>query len=291
LKTIISGMSIEEAAADAIGGRRGLKIGFDPSGISYAMALAMRRRFKGQVSLIPLKGSLSLLRARKSRSELEVIRKGIKLSEAAFRVALGKSDGGTTESGLAESIDVTARGMGAEGPAFETIVAGGKRAALVHAHPTGRKLSGAVVVDWGVRQGGYCTDETRTLVFGRVRVELRRLHRIVLDAQSRAIDAIRPGVRASDVDRAARDLIADAGYGSAFGHGLGHGVGLEVHERPYVGANSVDIIEEGMVFTVEPGVYLADVGGVRVEDMILVNRDGPELLTGLPRGLDPDEYL
>jgi Xaa-Pro aminopeptidase len=290
LRAVVYKASADEAVADILGGYDGLRLGFDPSAITYAGVLALRRKMRVIAHIVPLKGSLAALRARKSRSELILIRMGISLAEKAFLMALEEVRSGGTESGFAASIDRAARGMGAEGPAFETIVAGGKNGALVHARPSRRKLAGAVVVDWGIAYEGYKTDTTRTVVFGRVAPELRRAHRLVLDAQESAFERIRPGARARDVDGAARELIEKAGYGDAFGHSLGHGVGLEVHERPFVGKNSREVLEEGMVITVEPGIYLSGVGGVRVEDMVLVKRSGPELLTSLPRSMDTGDY-
>jgi Xaa-Pro aminopeptidase len=146
------------------------------------------------------------------------------------------------------------------------------------------------VVDWGVRYNGYYTDMTRTLAFGRIPPSLRKAYNVVIEAQERAIGMIRPGVKAADVDQAARGIIEKEGYGPYFGHGLGHGVGLEVHERPHIANMSRDVIEEGMVFTIEPGIYLPEKGGIRVEDMVLVKSGGAELLTTLPRSLDPSDY-
>lgn len=267
-----------------------LKLGFDPALITYAGILSIRRHLRGKASLVPLKGSLALLRARKSRLELEKIRMGIRIAEKAFKEALSGVDGDTREVDLALAVDTAARMGGAEGPAFETIVASGPRGALVHASPSGRRLRGAVVVDWGVLHGGYCTDATRTVAFGRVPGELRKAHRLVLEAQERAMEKMVPGARAHDVDRAAREVIEKAGLGDAFGHGLGHGVGLEVHERPFLGKTSRDVLDEGMVVTNEPGIYLTGLGGIRVEDMVLVTSHGPEPLTTLPRALDPSAY-
>jgi len=292
LRAVIYDASPEEGAAGILRRHTGSRLGFDPAYLSYAGVLAMRRRLKGdRVSLVPLKGSLTLLRARKSPAELAIIRNNIGLAEAAFKKALGDVTGETREEGLAAAVDIEARRMGAEGPSFETIVAGGNRGALVHARPSRRKLRGATVIDWGVVRGGYCTDTTRTVSFGKVPPELRKAHRLVLDAQQRALEKVGPGVRARDVDSASRETIDRAGYGAAFGHGLGHGVGMEVHEHPYVGKNSSEVLEEGMVFTAEPGIYLPGIGGVRVEDMVLVTAGGPELLNTLPRSLDPADYL
>ncbi|MFW6113741.1 MAG: M24 family metallopeptidase, partial [Actinomycetota bacterium] len=173
---------------------------------------------------------------------------------------------------------------------FETIVASGPRGALAHARPSGRILRGAAVVDWGVARGGYNSDTSRTLALGRTPSVLRRAHRVVLEAQERALEKIEPGVGAGELDGAAREVIEKAGFGPNFGHGLGHGVGMEVHERPRIGRGSREVIEEGMVFTVEPGIYIPGEGGVRVEDMVLVTGHGPEMLTTLPRSMDPSDY-
>ncbi len=291
LKTVIYETGPEEALAGILNRYKGVRLGFDPSFISYAAVLALRRRLKGNASLVPLQSSLTLLRARKSALELEIIRKAIEIAEIAFKKALSETGRNTTEAGLAAAVDMAARMEGAEAPSFETIVASGQRGALVHARPSQEKLRGATVVDWGVVHEGYCSDATRTLSFGRVPAEVRRAHRLVLDAQDKAMERIKAGAKASEIDLAAREVIEAGGLADAFGHGLGHGVGLEVHERPNIGKNSRDVIEEGMVFTNEPGIYLPGTGGVRVEDMLLVTAHGPELLTTLPRSLEPADYL
>jgi Xaa-Pro aminopeptidase len=215
----------------------------------------------------------------------------VDIAQEAFLDALRKVGEECTEFDLAASIDIAARRLGSERPSFDTIVAAGSRGAIVHAGPSRRRLRGVAVIDWGAEYGGYCSDSTRTVAFGKVPPRLARAHRLVLEAQERALERIRPGVKARDVDAAAREVIEKAGYGEAFGHGLGHGVGLEVHERPHVSPASRDIIEEGMVFTNEPGIYLPGVGGVRVEDMVYVTATGAEVLTTLPRSLDPSDYL
>jgi Xaa-Pro aminopeptidase len=271
--------------------RRPLRIGYDPHALTCAELSLYRRELRGMVWLVPLKTGLQTLRATKSQAEVETIKRGIRVSEAAFRETLRGLEKPATERELALELDFAARRLGAEAAAFETIVASGKRGALVHARPSHRRLSGAVVVDWGVVYEGYCTDCTRTLAWGRVTDELKKAHRAVLEARERALERVRPGARARDVDRAAREVLEKAGFGEAFGHGLGHGVGLEVHERPHVGPRSGDVLQEGMVFTVEPGVYLPGVGGVRVEDMVRVTPSGAEVLTRLPRSLDPSDYV
>ncbi|MEW6553156.1 MAG: Xaa-Pro peptidase family protein [Actinomycetota bacterium] len=291
LRTVIYATSVEEAVAKTLQRRRGLRLGFDRDVASYAGVMALRRHLRGIAALLPLKGSLGLLRAPKSRSELETIRKCIDIAQRAFLTALRDVDGRSSEFDLAAAIDIAARRLGSERPSFDTIVAAGSRGALVHAGPSRKRLRGVTVIDWGVELRGYCSDTTRTVAFGKVPPLLEKAHCLVLEAQERALDMVRPGVKARKVDGAAREVIERAGYGDAFGHGLGHGVGLEVHERPHVSPASRDIIEEGMVFTNEPGIYLPGIGGVRVEDMVYVTATGPELLTTLPRGLDPSDYI
>lgn len=268
----------------------GKRIGFDPHSLSCSELAELRRSLRGTAVLVPMKTDLQVMRARKTRSEMEVIEKGLRVAEAAFREALKRVDKRTTEWELALEVDFAARRRGAEAPAFETIVASGRRGALVHARPSRKRLAGAAVIDWGAIYAGYNTDCTRTLAFGRVPSELVKAHRLVLEARERALAAAGAGVRACEVDRAAREVIEKAGYGKAFGHGLGHGVGLEVHERPHVGPKSRDVLEEGMIFTVEPGIYLPGLGGVRVEDMVLVTAHGVEVLASLPHSLNPSDY-
>ncbi len=296
LRTVICDNGFGEALREILerrgrgGSVNAKRIGFDPKTMTCAELSELRRRLRGAAVLKPLKTELQELRARKSRGEVALIRKALKVAEASFQEALRHIGRETSERELALQVDFAARRRGAEGASFETIVASGRRGALVHARPSGKRLAGAVVIDWGVVYGGYNTDCTRTLGFGRVPAGLARAHRLVLEAREKALAATRAGVKACEVDRAAREVVEKAGYGSAFGHGLGHGVGLEVHERPHLGPRSRDVLEEGMVFTIEPGIYLPGVGGVRVEDMVLVTAHGAEVLATLPHSLDPSHY-
>jgi len=166
-------------------------------------------------------------------------------------------------------------------------LASGHRAALPHAVPGERELgeSELVLVDWGAAAGLYKSDLTRVLVTGRISPKFKRLYEIVLEAQTRAIAAIRPGVAAQDVDQVARRVIDEAGHGRRFGHGLGHGIGLDVHEAPRLAAESTAVLKPGMVVTVEPGIYLPGWGGIRIEDDVLVTRDGHEVLTHVGKQL------
>jgi Xaa-Pro aminopeptidase len=192
-------------------------------------------------------------------------------------------------------IDWSMREAGFARPAFETIVASGPNSAMPHARPSDRRLrvSDLVVLDFGGVYDGYCVDLTRTLSVGAIDQESARIHAAVLEAQNAAIAAVRPGVPATNVDDAAREVLTSHGLGDAFGHGTGHGLGLEVHEEPRISRRRKDapaeetLLQPGMVFTIEPGAYLAGRGGVRIEDDVLVTAGGCDVLTSVPKGLRP----
>jgi Xaa-Pro aminopeptidase len=171
---------------------------------------------------------------------------------------------------------------------FQTIVAVGPRAALPHARPTSRRIgeSDFTLIDWGVNEGLYVSDLTRVLARARISPKLRKLYGVVLKAQLAGIEAIRPGATCEEVDRVARGVIEKAGYGKEFGHGLGHGIGLEIHEAPRLAQGQPLELKPGMIVTVEPGIYFPDWGGIRIEDDVLVTRNGHEVLTSVPKELD-----
>ena len=196
---------------------------------------------------------------------------------------------GQHEAELAAFLEYRVRALGADGVSFPTIVAADANAALPHAIPGRRKLKAgsSVLIDWGARFGGYCSDMTRVVALGKMKPKVREIYQIVLDAQLAAIDAIKPGVRQVDVDRVARDVIDQAGYGEQFGHGLGHGLGLDIHEAPRLSPLAGDgVLQPGHVVTVEPGIYLPGQGGVRIEDDVLVTERGHRVLTDLPKTLE-----
>ncbi|QCS42082.1 Xaa-Pro peptidase family protein [Natrinema versiforme] len=240
--------------------------------------------------------ALEPLRIRKDDVELAALRRA---GELADRISLeirtrGDDLVGMTESELASEIDRLLAAVGGEEPAFETIVAAGPNGARPHHHGGSREIEAGepIVLDFGAfvdadleaGTGRYPGDQTRTIVVGEPPAEYERVHDTVKEAQQAAIDAIDPGVTAGSVDRAARAVIEDAGYGDAFVHRTGHGVGLEVHEPPYIVAGNDRELEPGMVFSVEPGVYLEGQFGVRIEDLVAVTEDGAERLNDTPRG-------
>ena len=243
-------------------------------------------------------GLVERIRMRKDDQEIATLRAaGERLAPVAARV-LDSVAAGRSERELAARIEQALREAGFERPAFDAIVAGGPNSALPHAQPTGRRLvpGDLVVLDFGGVHHGYCVDLSRTVCVGRADAQAHRLHGAVRAAQGAALAAIRPGVRASAVDAAARKVLAGLGLSEAFGHSTGHGLGIELHELPRIGRPRVEgdaetadtedlLLSSGMVFTVEPGVYLPDIGGVRIEDDVLVTEDGYEMLTRVPSEL------
>jgi Xaa-Pro aminopeptidase len=238
-----------------------------------------------KLEILPTTGLVEELRQVKDKHEVSQIRRAVWLAEKAFGVLRASLRPDKTEKEVADELEYQLRLFGATRSGFPTIVAVGPRAALPHATPGhGRIGSGdLLLIDWGAEEGFYKSDLTRVLVTGRISPKLERIYRVVFTAQRKAIAAVRPGAVAHDVDRAAREVISQAGFGRYFGHGLGHGIGLEVHEAPRLAANSRVVLKPGMVMTVEPGIYLPGWGGVRIEDDVLVTRTGHEVLTKVPR--------
>lgn len=216
----------------------------------------------------------------KDEEEIELIRQAVRLNEAVFAEIYGSLANYATEIDVALAIEGTMRRRGAEGPSFASIVASGENGALPHAvpGPTALVRDGSLTIDMGLVLGGYCSDMTRTFVPGTASDRYLELHRLVRKAQLAGMAAVQDGVKACDVDQAARKIISDAGYGEYFGHSLGHGVGLAVHEEPRVSANNNKKLRTGMVVTIEPGIYIPGWGGIRLENMVVVREDGCENL-------------
>ncbi|MFL6281302.1 MAG: M24 family metallopeptidase [Vicinamibacterales bacterium] len=239
-------------------------------------------------TLVTTERTVERRRAVKDAQEIEILREAARrLSKIAHTIP-GLIGEGRSEREIAADIDDAIRAAGFERPAFETIVASGENSARPHARPGGRRLSpgDGVVLDFGGIYDGYCVDLTRTLPVGRVASDLSRLGAAVREAHDAAIGFVKPGVRPSEIDGAARDVLARHGLAAAFGHGTGHGLGLEVHEDPRIstlpGALPDEPVVSGMVFTIEPGAYVPGVGGVRIEDDVLVVEGGCEVLTDVP---------
>ncbi len=251
----------------------------------------------GAVSLVATDGLVERLRIIKDAHEVEMLRRGAQLLSTVAVDVLGEIKAGVKEQEFAARIDWRIKSAGFERCSFETIVASGPNAALPHAHAGERvmKAGDLVVLDFGGVYGGYCVDLTRTVALGEPDAEMARVYGAVLDAQKAAIAAVKPGVRAGDIDAAARDTLGRHKLAEVFGHSTGHGLGVEIHETPRIGprreatssepAPPDEAIEPGMVFTIEPGAYLPGWGGVRIEDDVLVTSDGVEVLTNVPTSL------
>ncbi|MBI5562595.1 MAG: aminopeptidase P family protein [Deltaproteobacteria bacterium] len=275
-----------EAIAALVSELRLKVVGFESNNLTVDAHGRLRKVLSG-VRLKPVSGFINGIRARKDRFEIEQLRASARLLSLCYETTERMLRPGVVESEVAFEAEAAARDAGAEGLAFDTIMASGWRGALPHGKASDKRVRKGelVVADMGVVFNGYNSDCTRTYCVGRAGAREREVYQVVLDAQRRAIETIRPGVPCSEVDRAARDYIAEAGYGGYFGHGTGHGVGLDIHEQPVVGPASKDALAEGMVITVEPGIYIPGWGGVRIEDMALVTKDGFEILTGTAKDL------
>ncbi len=237
-----------------------------------------------EVEVVPVEEMIEPQRAVKSPEEIDATRKALAVAEAVFTEITAKVQPGMTERQIAQSLEAAARRAGADAMSFPTIVAAGPNSALPHAIPGDRPVAAGepLLIDWGVRLHGYCSDTTRTLVLGAPDEEFREIYRVVRQAQQMATAAIRPGVAGRAVDAVAREFIQKSGFGGKFGHGLGHGTGLAIHEAPRLSPLSDAILEKGMIVTVEPGIYIEGWGGIRLENQVVVTDSGCEVLTSLP---------
>ncbi|MEX0725764.1 MAG: Xaa-Pro peptidase family protein, partial [Planctomycetaceae bacterium] len=255
------------------------QIGFEAGTITYQQWQKLESTID-KVEWIPCDGLVENLRQVKDASELAEIRLAVEQAERGFALIKAGLTEDMTELQVAHDLEHAMRRFGAAGVAFDPIVAVGARAALPHARPQSQRISDApfTLFDWGARTAaGYRSDLTRLVITGKIPPKLEKIYRVVLNAQLAGIEAIRPGVRGAAVDRVARTIIEKGGFGRQFGHSLGHGVGLHIHEAPRLSSTSTDELQPGMIVTVEPGIYLPGWGGVRIEDDVLVTRDGCEV--------------
>ncbi len=261
------------------------KVGFEAETVPFAVVEELREKSADRIEWVPLTSELKSLRGLKTAEEVEALEEAARISAEAFAEILPLIQPGAREREIALALEFAMKSRGGEEKAFDFIVASGKRGALPHGVASDKEICQGelVTLDFGTRFAGYHSDETVTLAVGEVEPRLREIFDIVLEAHDRAMAQVAPGVALRDVDATARQFIAEKGYGDYFGHGLGHGVGLEVHEYPVVSTRSEVIAEEGMVITVEPGIYVPDLGGVRIEDMVLVTAQGNRQLTRIPK--------
>lgn len=273
------------AVVDDLGGRQATW-GIEFDSMTYGTVEAMRTVVP-DVRFAPADQLFAELRATKDQSEIEALRRAAELSIDALETGVGTVAPGVTERDVAAEIQMRLFRNGSEGASFVPLVAGGPNSANPHAHPTDRAFQpgDVVIIDCGATEAGYQGDITRCVAIGSVSDTIRDIYEVTRRAADVARAAVRPGMLAQDIDRAARRVIEDAGYGDYFIHRTGHGLGLDIHEPPYIVGGSDTVLEAGMVFTVEPGIYLADVGGVRVEDVVVVTEEGCEIITEFPRNL------
>lgn len=259
---------------------------FDPDVLTVSQMDQLQEVFHGEFEEFP--DLVAGLRMRKSNEEIAKIRNASELAEAALAALLPELRDGITEREFAALLDYEFKRRGAEKSSFDPIVLFGARSSLPHGRPGDTPLNPGdiILIDCGCLVEGYCSDLTRTYISGTIpSTWFKEIYSVTLRAQLAALEAIRAGVACRAVDTVARDIIRDAGHGEHFGHGLGHGVGLEVHEAPRLNMQADAVLEAGMVVTVEPGIYLPGLGGVRIEDLVVVTEDGCEVLTRLPKEL------
>jgi Xaa-Pro aminopeptidase len=259
-------------------------VGFESTHLTYRNWEILR---DGGLELVPRVGLVEQLRVVKDADELERIRGAAAVTDRVYAALAEERFVGRTERDLAWRMNELFHEHGADAPAFEAIVAAGPNSARPHARPTDRVIEAGttVVVDAGAMLDGYCSDCTRTFATGPLPDELQRAYDVCLEAQQKGVAAATAGADAKATDGAARDVISAAGFGDNFGHGLGHGVGIDVHEAPRLAQTSDDTLAPSNVVTIEPGIYLEGEGGIRIEDLVVVTENGPEILSGFTKEL------
>jgi Xaa-Pro aminopeptidase len=260
-------------------------LGFESYSVTYANFLDIKRQLKSRIKLVPTYQIVGNLRMKKDNNEIKKIRKAVYYTDKVFADILKIIKPGVSEKDLVREIDYQFTKYG--DIAFSTIVAFAERGALPHAQPTNKKLKkgDVIVFDIGLKYEHYCSDMTRTVVMGKASSKVKKIYNIVLTAQRLAQEKIIRGKLARDIDRISRNFISSKGYGMYFGHGLGHGVGLMVHEMPVISSKSNDVLNINQVFSVEPGIYLPNEFGVRIEDLVVVKEKSCEILTKSPKEL------
>jgi len=273
-----------EGIADAVKALKIRRVGIESRVLSYFLFTAVKSRLPGR-SVVPITEDLACLRMIKDNDEVDALKQAVRISEEAFADMGPFIAAGGREDTIAVELEYRMKKRGSGVLPFPIIVASGENGALPHAHAGERKINPGdlVTVDFGAQYLGYHSDQTVTVMIGTDGAKQREGYDVVLEAQRRAIDAVKPGVSVKEVDRVARDYIADRGYGQYFTHGTGHGVGLDIHEPPRISPLGEEMLDEGMVITVEPGIYIPGWGGVRIEDMVLVMKTGPSVLTTIPK--------
>jgi len=294
LKMNVRDGKIADAVAKTILDAKTKRIGFEANFTTVGQADAIQTAIKEAkdtrpVEVVPLDDVMANIRKVKDDNEIDLIRKSIAVAEEAFEAIRPEIKPGLTENYLAGLLVLELRSRGASNSSFPVIVAAGPNSSLPHYRP-GEALiqrDQPLLIDWGALFKSYCSDLTRTLMIGRVNPKMKEIYKVTLDAQKAAIKFLRPGVTTMQADRVARDVIEKAGYGKEFGHGLGHGIGREIHELPTLRkTGGEEELRPGMIVTVEPGIYLPGVGGVRIEDDVLITHSGCEVLSNLDKSFE-----
>lgn len=295
-------LTMAAALTEALRDLKSKRVGFEPAFTTYATIHSLEKALREPPekaphksrsnppvpTLVPLENVLVGLRKIKDAHEIAIIKKSVKLAEAAFLALKPSIAPGTTENLLAGKLAYEMRARGASDSSFPVIVATGPFSALPHYRPQNVKVknNAALLFDWGARYNGYCSDLSRTFLLGKAPAKIKEIYQIVLDAQLAALAFLRPGVSTFDADAVARNHITQAGYGPEFGHSLGHGIGRDIHEQPGLRKSGTpEPLQPGMIVTVEPGIYLPGLGGVRIEDDVLITKSGCEILSSLPKSL------
>lgn len=255
-------------------------LGFEDLSLTYQQYTDLKSKLDN-INLIPLGQSVNRLRIIKTEEEIENIRHAARITDNGFDYILPSIKPGAVENDLALELEFYMRRNGAEKNSFDFIVASGIRSSLPHGRASNKVVENGdlITFDFGCIYNGYCSDMTRTVAIGNANKKQKEIYNIVLEAQITALESVKPGLMGKEIDKTARDVISKYGYGEFFGHNLGHGVGLEVHEMPNLGPQGEIILEPGMIITIEPGIYIPNLGGVRIEDLVLVTETGYEVLS------------
>lgn len=292
LSVVLREAKMSDAIVEAVSAAKVKRIGFEANYATVGQLKALEQALgekKLAVELVPLENVMVNIRKVKDDHEIDLVRKSVALAEEVFDAVRSEIKVGLTENHLAGMMVFELRSRGAADASFPVIVAAGANSSLPHYRP-GESLvqqDQPLLLDWGAVYRGYCSDLTRTILIGRVSEKIKRIYKVVLEAQLAAINFLRPGVTTMQADRVARDIIERAGYGKQFGHGLGHGIGREIHELPAMRKTGAEEeLRPGMIVTVEPGIYLPGEGGVRIEDDVLITHSGCEVLSSLPKAME-----
>lgn len=255
-------------------------LGFEDDFVTYGQYKELSEKLE-KTELVPLDGAMTKIRAIKSTEEIQYIEKAASITDETFKHLLDFIKPGMSELDVNLELEYFMKKKGASGVSFSAIVASGKRSSLPHGVASEKiiEVGDLVTIDMGCIYKGYCSDMTRTFVMGKADEKQKEIYSIVLEAQEKALKSVKPGMTGEELDRIARDIIEEKGYGEYFGHGLGHGVGLEVHELPRLSQMGKMPMEAGMIITIEPGIYIPEYGGVRIEDLVLVTENGYKVLS------------